>query len=109
MLPIWFQDVATRNARRVRVPALTGLNAACKNPRTEAQLYEEMLGSPFPLGPGVRGSQRAGARPVCHSAVVPGSLHDVDFMVKDSKRFADSATSRRRGTTPNAGSGATRS
>jgi len=28
---------------------LTGLNAACKNPRTEAQLYEEMLGSPFPL------------------------------------------------------------
>jgi len=25
------------------VPALTGLNAACKNPRTEAQLYEGML------------------------------------------------------------------
>ena len=24
------------------------------------------------------------------SATVPGSLHDVDFMVKDSKRFADS-------------------
>jgi hypothetical protein len=24
------------------------------------------------------------------SAMVPGSLHDVDFMVKDSKRFADS-------------------
>jgi len=23
-------------------------------------------------------------------ATVPGSLHDVDFMVKDSKRFADS-------------------
>jgi len=24
------------------------------------------------------------------TAAVPGSLHDVDFMVKDSKRFADS-------------------
>ena len=61
---------------------------------------------------------------------VPGTLHDVDFMVKDSKRFADSGgwgyaefeydaasgrsdpaicpTSRRRGTTPSAGSRATR-
>ena len=63
--------------------------------------------------------------------VVPGALHDVDFMVKDSKRFADSGgwgyaefeydaasdtfrpgdTSdvRRRSTTPSAGSPATRS
>ena len=62
---------------------------------------------------------------------VPGTLHDVDFMVKDSKRFADSGgwgwaafkydaasdtftpaprlTSRRRRTTPSAGSPATRS
>ena len=62
---------------------------------------------------------------------VPGTLHDVDFMVKDSKRFADSGgwgwavfkydaasdtftpgtlagTSRRRRTTPSAGSRATR-
>jgi hypothetical protein len=61
---------------------------------------------------------------------VPGTQHDVDFMVKDSKRFADSGgwgygvfeydaasdtfspapwlTSRRRGTTPSAGSRATR-
>ena len=65
------------------------------------------------------------------TATVPGTLHDVDFMVKDSKRFADSGgwgwgafkydaasgktrppsrpTCRRRGTTPSAGSGATRS
>src|SRR5688572_21400594 len=48
------------------------------------------------------------------SATVPGSLHDVDFMVKDSKRFADSGgppwlTSDRRATTPSAGSRATRS
>ena len=56
------------------------------------------------------------------TATVPASLHDVDFMVKDSKRFADSGgwgwaafnpapwlTSRRRGTTPSAGSRATRS
>jgi len=65
------------------------------------------------------------------TATVPASLHDVDFMVKDSKRFADSGgwdgarstttprpirsrppprlTSRRRRTTPSAGSGATRS
>jgi len=63
-------------------------------------------------------------------ATVPGTQHDVDFMVKDSKRFADSGgwgwavfvydaasdtftpgtlvTSRRRGTTPSAGSRATR-
>src|SRR5262249_2648327 len=61
---------------------------------------------------------------------VPGTQHDVDFMVKDSKRFADSGgwgwarstmtprparsrpqlwlTSRRRVTTPNAGSPAIR-
>ena len=61
---------------------------------------------------------------------VPGTLHDVDFMVKDSKRFADSGgwgwarstmmlrptrsrpqpwlTSRRRVTMPNAGSRSTR-
>ena len=66
------------------------------------------------------------------SRLVPGALHDVDFMVKDSKKFADSggwgyaqfeydsATEafrpgddrqhrRRRSTTPNAGSPATRS
>ena len=64
------------------------------------------------------------------AATVPGTQHDVDFMVKDSKRFADSGgwgwacstmtlrpirsgpapwlTSRRRGTTPSAGSRATR-
>jgi hypothetical protein len=64
------------------------------------------------------------------AATVPGTLHDVDFMVKDSKRFADSGgwgyavfdydaspirsrpaprlTIRRRGTTPSAGSRATR-
>ncbi len=64
--------------------------------------------------------------------IVPGALHDVDFMVKDSKRFADSGgwgyaqfeydpasetfrpgddkrTRRRRSTTPNAASPATRS
>ncbi len=63
--------------------------------------------------------------------VVPGALHDVDFMVKDSKKFADSGgwgwaefeydvasetfrpathrTSRRRSTTQSAGSPATRS
>jgi hypothetical protein len=63
-------------------------------------------------------------------ATAPGTQHDVDFMVKDSKRFADSGgwgwpcstmtlhpirsspapwlTSRRRGTTPSAGSRATR-
>ncbi len=62
---------------------------------------------------------------------VPGALHDVDFMVKDSKRFGDSGgwgyaafkydtaksayaprprpTRRRRRTTPSVGSGATRS
>jgi hypothetical protein len=60
---------------------------------------------------------------------VPGTQHDVDFMVKDSKRFVDSGgwgpcsnmtlnpirsgpaprlTSRRRGTTPSVGSHATR-
>ena len=66
------------------------------------------------------------------TATVPASLHDVDFMVKDSKRFADTAadgdgarssttprrirsrprprlTSRRRETTPSVGSAATRS
>jgi hypothetical protein len=65
------------------------------------------------------------------SATVPASLHDVDFMVKDGKRFVDSGgwgwaafkydaasvrsrpppklTSRHRATTPNAGSRATRS
>ena len=67
------------------------------------------------------------------TATVPASLHDVDFMVKDSKRFADSGgwgygafkydaasdpirshprprlTSRRRRTTRSAGSRATRS
>ena len=65
------------------------------------------------------------------TATVPASLHDVDFMVKDSKRFADSSgwgwgafkydaasdtftpatrlTCRRRRTTPSAGSRATRS
>ena len=65
------------------------------------------------------------------AASVPGTQHDVDFMVKDSKRFADSGgwgyavfdydaasdtfkprhlwlTSRRRGTMPSAGSRATR-
>ena len=64
------------------------------------------------------------------AATVPGTQHDVDFMVKDSKRFADSGgwdtpcstmtlrpirsrpapwlASRRRGTTPSAGSRATR-
>jgi hypothetical protein len=64
------------------------------------------------------------------AATVPGTQHDVDFMVKDSKRFADSGgwgwavfdydaasirsrpapwlASRRRGTTPSAGSHATR-
>src|SRR5450432_3844648 len=63
-------------------------------------------------------------------ATVPGTQHDVDFMVKDSKRFADSGgwgyacstmtlhpissrpapwpASRRRGTTPSAGLHATR-
>ena len=63
--------------------------------------------------------------------IVPGALHDMDFMVKDSKRFADSGgwgyaefdydpasdtfrpgnenDSRRRRTTPSAGSRATRS
>ena len=63
--------------------------------------------------------------------LVPETLHDIDFMVKDSKRFADSGgwgygefeyealpirsdpaprrISRRRGTTPSAGSRATRS
>ena len=62
---------------------------------------------------------------------VAGTLHDIDFMVKDSKRFADSGgwgygafkydaasdtlppstrtTRRRRATTPSAGSRATRS
>ncbi len=62
--------------------------------------------------------------------LVAGTLHDVDFMVKDGKRFADSggwgygefeydaasntfrpgtlADSRRKGTTPSAGSRATR-
>jgi hypothetical protein len=62
--------------------------------------------------------------------LVPSSLHDIDFMVKDSKRFADSggwgygefeydaasdtfrpgtlADQPRRGTTPSAGSRATR-
>lgn len=65
------------------------------------------------------------------SATVPGAQHDVDLMVKDSKRFADSGgwgwarsnttphptrsarphrpPSRRRGTMPSAGSPATRS
>jgi hypothetical protein len=65
------------------------------------------------------------------AATVPGTQHDVDFMVKDSKRFADSGggdgpcstitlhpirsrpapwqAGRRRGTTPSAGSRATRS
>jgi cytochrome P460 len=67
------------------------------------------------------------------AATVPGTLHDVDFMAKDSKRFADSGgwgwavfeyeaaaatlhsgpaprpTSRRRGTTPRVDSRATRS
>jgi len=64
------------------------------------------------------------------AATVPGTQHDVDFMVKDSKRFADSGgwgwavfdddaasdtftpgtllASRRRGTTPSASSRATR-
>jgi hypothetical protein len=60
------------------------------------------------------------------AAIVPGTQHDMDFMVKDSKRFADSGgwgwavfesirsgpaprlTSRRRRTTPSAGSSATR-
>jgi hypothetical protein len=63
-------------------------------------------------------------------ATVPATLHDVDFMVKDSKRFKDSGgwgwgafrydtaahkftpppqpTSRRRGTMPSADWGATR-
>ena len=63
------------------------------------------------------------------TATVPASLHDVDFMVKDSKRFADSGDgagarstttrrpirsrppprpmSRRKRTTPSAGSRAT--
>ena len=65
------------------------------------------------------------------AATVPGTLHDVDFMVKDSKRFADSGgwdgarstmtrrpessrppprpTTRRRRTTPSADSPVTRS
>ena len=65
------------------------------------------------------------------AAKVPGSLHDVDFMVRDSKRFADSGgwgwgafeydaktgsftppprlTRRRRATTRSVASGATRS
>jgi hypothetical protein len=65
------------------------------------------------------------------AATVPGTLHDVDFMAKDSKRFADSGgwgwaafeyeaasgkfrpptrpISRRRRTTPSVDSGATRS
>src|SRR5207248_9874412 len=65
------------------------------------------------------------------AASVPGTQHDVDFMVKDSKRFSDSCgwgwaafnysaasapsrpgprpTRRRRGTTPSADWGATRS
>ena len=47
-------------------------------------------GKPFPTAPRWRRSIGTRKRETFPGATVPGTLHDVDFMVKDSKRFADS-------------------
>ena len=90
-------------------------------------------GKPFPDGAMMAKTHWMAKKPEDQPGepVVPGALHDVDFMVKDSKRFADSGgwgyaefeydaasdrsgpathqTIRRRSMTPSAGSPATRS
>ena len=90
-------------------------------------------GKPFPDGAMMAKTHWTAKKPDDQPGepIVPGALHDVDFMVKDSKRFADSGgwgwaefeydvasdsfrpgdnrTCRRRSTTPSAGSPATRS
>ena len=88
-------------------------------------------GKPFPDGSKMAKIEWRQAKSTTLPYDLPGAVYDVDFMVKDSKRFADSGgwgyavfvhdvaskttspalwlTSHRRGTTPSAGSRATRS
>ena len=58
------------------------------NPATVEAYKSGIPGNGKPFPDGARMAKKDEAQP--GEPVVPGALHDTDFMVKDSKRFADS-------------------